>query len=135
MYIFLFFIIVGFLVLTSTLVMTIWFKTNRILNFYIIFTSLVLCFYLIAHGFNNYKLIGIDSKIWNFNYYQIVIFLTPSVYLFFEKLIINSKYPEKKDLRYFIIPIFVSYYLGTEKFLQLFVRVLYFFLFGNHIGF
>jgi AraC-like DNA-binding protein len=102
--------------MTSTLVMTIWFKSNRIINFYIIFISLVLCFYLIAHGYNNYKSIEIDCKIWSFNYYQIVVFLTPSVYLFFKKLIINSKYPEINDLRYFIFPLCFSYYLRNENF-------------------
>lgn len=115
MYIFLFFMIVGFLVITSTIVMTIWFKTNRILNFYIITTSLVLCFYLITYGFNNCELIG-GWKLWSLNYYQVVLILTPAVYLFFEKLIINSKYPDKKDFVYFIVPLLFCYYLGTRKF-------------------
>lgn len=116
MYIYFFFIIIGFLVLTTTLVMSIWFTTNRILNFYLIFTSLVLCFYLITHGFNNCKLIGDWGEIWSLNYYQIVIILTPSVYLFFEKLIVNYKYPKKNDFIYFIIPLLFSYYLGSKNF-------------------
>lgn len=144
MYIFLSFIIVGFLVLTSTFVMAIWFKTNRVLNFYLILTSLVLCYYLIVHGFNNYKLIVLHDEIWCFNYYQIVILLTPSVYLFFEKLITNSKYPEKKDILYFIIPLSVSYYLGYQDFQDILIeKVLVFilctfftlFFVGNHTVF
>lgn len=116
MFIYLLFIIIGFLVLTSTIVMTIWFKSNRILNFYLIFTSIALCFYLILHGLNNCKLIKEYEISWNMNYYQIILILTPSVYLFFKNLIINYKYPKKQDLLYFIIPVFFSYYLSSGKF-------------------
>lgn len=130
MYIYLFFIIIGFLVLTSTIVMTMWFKTNRILNFYIIFTSLLLCSYLITHGLNNFKYNQICNDILWFNYYQIVLILTPSVYLFFEKLIINSKYPQKKDFIYFFVPLLSCYYLGTEEFERIFiVKIIIFILF------
>lgn len=108
--------------LTSTFIMALWFKTNRILNFYLILTSIVLCYYLIAHGLNNCKLIQNWSGIWSFNYYQIVLILTPTTYLFFEKLIVNYKYPEKKDGLYFIIPILFSYYLGSGKFFFILVE-------------
>lgn len=122
MYFYLLFVIIGFLVLTSTIVMTIWFKTNRILNFYLIFTSIALCFYLILHGLNNCKLIKEYEISWNMNYYQIILILTPSVYLFFRNLIFNSKYPEKHDLLYFIIPALFSYYLSFVKFDHFFLE-------------
>ena len=72
------YIIIGFLVLTSTIVMTTWFKTNRILNFYLIFISIVLCPYLIVHGLNNCKLIKEYENLWNLNYYQVVLILRKS---------------------------------------------------------
>ncbi len=120
MYTYLLYIIIGFLVLTSTIVMTIWFKTNRILNFYLIFTSIVLCTYLIVHGLNNCKLIKEYEFLWNMNYYQVVLVLTPSTYLFFKNLIFNFKYPVKQDLVYFIIPVFFYYYLNSGIFEQFF---------------
>jgi len=130
MYIFLFFIIIGFLVLTSTIVMTIWFKTNRILNFYLICTTIILCLYLIVHGLNNCKLIEEWKCIWNINYFQVVLLLTPSAYLFFEKLISNYKYPEIKDLCYFVIPVIFFYYLDSINFKHfLFEKGLVFILF------
>lgn len=133
MYIFLFYIIIGFLVLTSTLVMTLWFKTNRILNFYLIFTSIALCYYLIAHGLNNCKLIEDWTGIWSLNYYQIVLILTPSVYLFFEKLISNCKYPERNDILFFILPVFVSFLLKFDFFhYDLKVKIGFLFLFGMY---
>lgn len=130
MYIYLLFIIIGFLVLTSTIVMTIWFKTNRTLNFYLIFTSIVLCFYLISHGLNNCKLINGYVNFWSLNYYQIVLILTPSIYLFFRNLIFDTKYIEKQDLLYFIIPVLFSYYLSSGKFEYFFLeQILVFFVF------
>lgn len=122
MYIYLFFIIIGFLVLISTLVMTFSFRANKILNFYLIFITLILCFYLIVHGLNKFVLIGLHLEIWNFNYFQIIIFLIPFVYLFFEKLILNLKYPDKKDTPYFIIPAPVGFYMGSVYFQHLFIN-------------
>lgn len=118
MYIYLFFIIIGALVLSSTIIMTIWFKTNRILNFYLIFTSVTLCIYLIFHGLNNCELIKGWQDLWNFNYYQLVLILVPSVYLFFDKLIHNIKYPETNDLYYFIIPVLFFYSLSSFEVLH-----------------
>lgn len=120
MYIYLLYIIIGFLVLTSTFVMAIWFKTNRILNFYLIFTSIVLCTYLIVYGLNNCKLIKEYEFLWNINYYQVVLVLTPSTYLFFKNLIFNFKYPVKQDFFYFIIPVFFYCYLKTGIFQHFF---------------
>ena len=105
MVIFILFIVVGALVLTSTLVMCIWFKSNSILNFYLVFTSIVLCFYLISHGLinilNDFNFV--DFR--NVNYVHIILFLTPSSFLFVDKLTKEDKYPSFHDLKYFIIPI------------------------------
>lgn len=120
------YIIIGFLVLTSTIVMTIWFKTNRILNFYLIFISIVLCAYLIVHGLNNCKLIKEYENLWNLNYYQVVLVLTPSTYLFFKNLIFNYKYPVKQDLFYFIIPVFFYNYLNSGIFEHFFFKRIWF---------
>ncbi len=98
--------------------MTVWFKTNRVLNIYIIFTSILLCLYLILYGLNNLKPYIEISDFWNINYSQIILILTPSVYLFFEKIIFDVKYFEKKDILYFIIPSLFYHYLGTELYLK-----------------
>jgi AraC-like DNA-binding protein len=114
MYIYIFFILVGSIVFLSTIVMTVWFKTNRVLNVYIIFTSILLCLYLILYGLNNLKPFVEISTPWHISYSQIILILTPSVYLFFEKIIFDVKYFETKDILYFIIPSLRYYYLGTE---------------------
>jgi AraC-like DNA-binding protein len=98
--------------------MTAWFKTNRVLNVYIIFTSILLCIYLILYGLNNLKSYIEISDFWKINYSQIILILTPSVYLFFEKIIFDLKYFEKKDIFYFIIPTLFYRYLGTELYLK-----------------
>lgn len=118
MLIYIFFILVGTIVFLSTIVMTVWFKTNRVLNIYIIFTSILLCLYLILYGLNNLKPYIEISDFWNINYSQIILILTPSVYLFFEKIIFDVKYFEKKDILYFIIPSLFYHYLGTELYLK-----------------
>jgi AraC-like DNA-binding protein len=96
--------------------MTIWFKSNKILNFYLVLTSFVLCYYLIAYGINHCKLFKGFLKLRNLNYYQVILILTPSVYLFFKDLIINYKYPMIKDLPYFALPILLTDYLSSGKF-------------------
>lgn len=118
MYIYIFFILVGSIVCLSTIVMTIWFKTNRSLNVYIIFTSFLLCLYLILYGLNNIKSINEISDFWSINYRQIILVLTPSVYLFFDKIVLDIKYIEKKDIFYFVIPILFYNYLSTELYLE-----------------
>lgn len=128
MFTYLLYMLIGFLILISTLVMTIWFKTNRILNFYIILTTLILCFYLITYGFNNCEL-NLRWKISSMNYYQVFLSLTPATYLFFEKLILNYKYPNKKDLVYFILPIILYGYMENRNFQDSFFEMGIVFLF------
>lgn len=111
MVLYLFHVIIGFLVFISTIVMTLWFKTNRILNTYLIVISTVLCAYLILFGF---------EKVFNciffeyLNYYQVVLALTPATFLFFQKLIYNIKFPEKKDFWFFILPILLYFFVGKD---------------------
>ena len=118
MFIYLLYIIIGFLVLTSTIVMTLWFKTNRILNSYLVFISSVLCFYLISHGLTKWYLAqGEELALGQVTFNQTVFLLAPAVYLFFKHLLIDSKFPIKQDLIYFISPIAFWEYLGSEPFL------------------
>ena len=118
MFIYLLYIIIGFLVLTSTIVMTLWFKTNRILNSYLVFISSVLCFYLISHGLTKWYLAqGEELALGQVTFNQTVFLLAPAVYLFFKHLLIDSKFPIKQDFIYFISPIAFWEYLGSEPFL------------------
>ncbi len=111
MVLYIFHIVIGFLVLISTIVMTFWFKTNRILNTYLIVVSIVLCAYLIFLGLD--KLFNLVS-FQNLNYYQVVLTLTPATYLFFQKLIFNKKFPERKDIYYFIVPMLIYFFVGKN---------------------
>lgn len=111
MALYIFHIIIGSLVFLSTVVMTLWFKTNRILNTYLIAISLVLCLYLILLGVE--KSFNIDLFI-NLNYYQVILTLTPATFLFFQKLIFNIKYPEKKDFWYFVLPLLLFFFVGNN---------------------
>ena len=94
--------------------MTVWFKTNRILNFYLILTSIMLCIYLILHGLYFLRYIS-----WNINYVNVIILLTPAVYFFFKKIIYDIKYPEKKDIYSFMFPLLVSIGIKIDFFIQL----------------
>lgn len=109
-----YFILLSIIVLISTIVMTIWFKTNRALNLYIIFTIILICLYLILVGLNNLFQNTTDYFHSSFNYCQLIIVLTPTINLFFKKLIFDIKYPEKKDFTHFIIPILSFYFLGNN---------------------
>ena len=128
MILYLFHVIIGFLVLISTIVMTLWFKTNRILNTYLIVISTVLCAHLILLGFEkSFNYVFFE----NLNYYQVVLTLTPVTFLFFQKLIFNIKFPERKDFWFFIIPILLYFFVGHNynfkwyRFIQFIFFVVY----------
>ena len=104
-------VIVGILVFISIIIMALRFKTNRILNSYLITISTVLSAYLILFGFQK----SFNCFFFNYlNYYQVVLTLTPATYLFFKKLIFNIKLPQINDLCYFILPLFLYFYVGQN---------------------
>lgn len=111
MFIYILYIVIGVLVLISTIVMTWWFNTNRVLNSYLILISCVMCLFLILYGINH---TSISLPIYlNFNYHQVVLILTPAVLLFFQNLFSNYKYPRPFDILYFILPILLFRYVGN----------------------
>lgn len=112
MILYIFYVVIGSLVFISTMVMTKWFKTNRILNIYLILISVVLCFYLFLYGVKHLVSNNHNILLFGLNYYQVILVLTPAVYLFFEKLLLNIKFFEKKDFYFFIIPILLFNYVG-----------------------
>lgn len=116
MVVFLLYIIIGVLVFSSTLIMMLWFKTNRILNFYLIFVSIILCIYLIIYGLSNLKFNEFSIVFFELSYYQVILILIPAVYLFFQKLIFNTKHPIKKDLFNFIFPLILFKYFSIQNF-------------------
>lgn len=136
MVLFLFHTIIGFLIFISTIVMTLWFKSNRIINTYLIFISTVLCFYLIFLGFEK----SINHFFFEYlNFYQVALTLTPCTFLFFQKLIFNIKFPERKDFWFFILPILLYIFVGQDysfkwyPFVQLIFFVTYISFYINKI--
>lgn len=99
--------------------MMLWFKTNRILNVYVIVISFVSCLYFIVHGLSNIKpSIGINSLFLYKNYSQFILILSPALFLFFQKSIANIKFFERKDIIYFLIPALFYWDLGSQFFLN-----------------
>lgn len=106
------YLIIGVLVLVSTCVMTIWYKSNRILNFYLVITSVILCLYLIIVGLKKMGVLNFSI----INYYQVILVLTPCVYLYFKNLITNKKNFSKEDFVYFIIPLLLFSFFQDRDF-------------------
>lgn len=97
------FVITGVMVSTSTFIMTIWFLKNRILNFYLLFTTFVLCNYLVFHGlFDGIK--NQKNYIWTLFDIYLLVLLCPAIHLHIKHLINDFKYAKKDDLIHFITP-------------------------------
>lgn len=132
MILFIIYTIIGSLVFISTIVMTLWFNSNRILNSYLILISIVLCAYLVLYGVHNIYNNILDIPY--INYYQVVLTLLPAVYLFFQKLFFNLKYPEKKDMFFFLVPVLCFNTVGGNFNLR-FNLILHFVLFILYVVF
>lgn len=109
----LFLLIISTICLFTSLVMTIWFKSNRILNFYLIFTFCFASLYLLLHSLN-YLMLFPKIDFPKLNYYQVILILMPTLYLYYIKLLKNVKFIENEDFKHFIIPL--SIILGINYF-------------------
>lgn len=112
-----FLLIISSTCLFTSLVMIIWFKTNRILNFYLIFTFCFASLYLLLYSLNHLILFQkIDFP--KLNYYQVILILMPTLYLYYTKLIKNIKFIEKEDLQHFIFPLIIILLINYFSFLN-----------------
>lgn len=133
MYIYFLYLLVGIIVSISTLIMMKWFHSNRMLNFYIIKISIILCVFLILNGSKRLNWLFDIADFGNLNYSQVILLLSPSFYLYFKKLADNNKFPDYKDLSYFLIPISLHIYVGSESYIgNTFHYSLIFFLFVSY---
>lgn len=123
MYIHILFLILGSICLITTFVMSIWFSSNRVLNVYLLFTFSFASLYLIFHGLSNLDLFQ-NIYYPNFNYYQIILILMPTLYLYFEKLFKNLKIGEKNDFQHFILPVVLLNFLFSIENILLFSLML-----------
>lgn len=123
MHIHILFLILGSTCLITTFVMSIWVITNRILNIYLLFTFFFASLHLIFHGLNHIYLFQ-NIHYPNLNYYQIILILMPTLYLYFEKLLINQKIAEKNDFQHFIFPIVLLNYFSSIENIFLFFIIL-----------
>jgi AraC-like DNA-binding protein len=65
------------------------------------------------NGCKNIFIYDNSVNLYFIRYDQIILILSPCVYLYFEKIIHDIKFFEKQDLNYFIVPLFYNY-LGNE---------------------
>lgn len=117
-------LIVGATCLITSIVMSIWFKTNRILNIYLLFTFCFASLFLFFHSLNH---LWVFQKIEHFylNYNLVILILMPTLYLYYIKLHKNIKFIETGDVFHYIVPLFfcISTYYTS------FLNNLFFFLF------
>jgi AraC-like DNA-binding protein len=112
MYIYIFFILVGTFCFVTSFVMSIWFKTNRILNICLIITFSSSSLYLILHGMYH---MNFFLRV-NYDQYHAILVVMPTFFLYFNKLILNNKFFEKQDYLYYIGPILLYIFFGDYIF-------------------
>jgi AraC-like DNA-binding protein len=97
-------IIIGLLGFLTILLVLTQYKSNSMMNIYLIITFTLVSIRFILHGINFLLDIKyLDDIITNYN--RIFIILIPCLYLYFNNLILHRKYFSVQDFKHFIIPI------------------------------
>ena len=98
-------IIIGLLGLLTVLLVLTKYKSNRMMNIYLIIIFILVSIRYILHGLN-YLLHFKDLNYAVINYDRFFIILIPCFYLYFNNLILQKKKNSLQDFKHFIIPIF-----------------------------
>lgn len=111
MVLYFFHLTIGCILLISNTLMFLKYKTERKINFYLISIFTLLCLHLIFNGLVELFDLALFAQ---FNFYQLILILTPVTYLFIQKLIANIKSPERKDFWHFLVPILLVCFVGRN---------------------
>jgi AraC-like DNA-binding protein len=104
MFLYFLLITIGLLGLLTVLVVLTRYKSNRMMNIYLIITFILVSFRFILHG-ANYFLSFKNSDDLIINYNRFFIILIPCLYLYLDNLILDRKFFALQDFKHFIIPI------------------------------
>ncbi len=104
----LFYILSGILGMISVSIISMRFKTNRIINIYLLVVFSLLSVKFFLNGLNGF---GILMFLDHFHSYYIIFFpiLIPSFYLYFKNLVADKKTFDLKELKHFIFPILLGF--------------------------
>jgi AraC-like DNA-binding protein len=122
------YILTSLLGLLIILLVTIQYKSNRVINTYLIFVFLLISFKFLYYGLTNLKIIVFlnNDPSSYFPFFSIAI---PSLYLYFKNLVNDAKTFNKKELKHFIFPVLLGLcgiLLEKNYILPFFSHILYF---------
>lgn len=99
-------IFLGVLCTIVSFVLLRYFRRNQIVNVYLVLAFLTAGIYFFSHGIYHLMFDEFSVTFLSFSYYTVIWFFNPIIYLYFNKLEINTKFFKFTDLKHFIIPAF-----------------------------
>ena len=97
--------LLGFLIIT---LIAIWYKSNRIINIYLLVVFLLLSIKFLIHGLIDLKIFTFINHD-NISYFPFFSIGIPSLYLYFKNLVNDTKTFNKKELKHFIFPVLLGF--------------------------
>lgn len=97
--------LLGFLIIT---LIAIWYKSNRIINIYLLVVFLLLSIKFLIHGLIDLKIFTFINHD-NISYFPFFSIGIPSLYLYFKNLVNDTKTFNKNELKHFIFPVLLGF--------------------------
>lgn len=97
--------LLGFLIIT---LIAIWYKSNRMINIYLLVIFLLLSIKFLIHGLIDLKIFTFINHD-NISYFPFFSIGIPSLYLYFKNLVNDTKTFNKKELKHFIFPVLLGF--------------------------
>lgn len=98
--------LLGFLIIT---LIAIWYKSNRMINIYLLVIFLLLSIKFLIHGLIDLKIFTFINHD-NISYFPFFSIGIPSLYLYFKNLVNDTKTFNKNELKHFIFPVLLGFY-------------------------
>lgn len=98
--------LLGFLIIT---LIAIWYKSNRMINIYLLVIFLLLSIKFLIHGLIDLKIFTFINHD-NISYFPFFSISIPSLYLYFKNLVNDTKTFNKNELKHFIFPVLLGFY-------------------------
>lgn len=97
--------LLGFLIIT---LIAIWYKSNKMINIYLLVIFLLLSIKFLIHGLIDLKIFTFINHD-NISYFPFFSIGIPSLYLYFKNLVNDTKTFNKKELKHFIFPVLLGF--------------------------
>ncbi|MES2576261.1 MAG: AraC family transcriptional regulator [Bacteroidota bacterium] len=101
-------VLTGLLGLIMITIITIRFKSNRVINIYLLLIFFILSIKFLINGFIGLKIFLISNHFYS-SYLPFLSIGIPSLYLYFKNLVADKKIFNKKELKHFIFPLFLGF--------------------------